>query len=148
MKFQRFNAELKYNNETLLNDLQHKISSDLQWAMLNEWIIDLNEFVNICMQADVQLTKLNARSVFKTLMTQVTRFIANILMMIMIATSVSFSAWKKFRISNVDTARKKLFKKELCFNCKKSEYKAHDCFKSAQIHEIAANLKNDLSSSK
>ncbi len=36
MKFQRFNAELKYNNETLLNDLQHKISSDLQRATLNE----------------------------------------------------------------------------------------------------------------
>ena len=29
MKFQRFNAELEYNNETLLNDFQHKISSDL-----------------------------------------------------------------------------------------------------------------------
>ncbi len=29
MKFQRFSAKLKYNNETLLNDLQHKISSDL-----------------------------------------------------------------------------------------------------------------------
>ncbi len=30
MKFQRFSAELEYNNEILLNDLQHKISSDLQ----------------------------------------------------------------------------------------------------------------------
>ena len=59
MKFQRFSAELKYNNETLLNDLQHKISSDFQQAMLNEQIIDLNEFIDICMQADVQLTKLN-----------------------------------------------------------------------------------------
>ncbi len=29
MKFQRFSAELKYNNETLLNDLQHKINSNL-----------------------------------------------------------------------------------------------------------------------
>ncbi len=29
MKFQRFSAELEYNNETLLNNLQHKISSDL-----------------------------------------------------------------------------------------------------------------------
>ena len=29
MKFQRFSAELKYNNKTLLDDLQHKISSDL-----------------------------------------------------------------------------------------------------------------------
>ncbi len=36
MKFQRFNAELKYNNKTLLNNLQHKISSDLQWATLNK----------------------------------------------------------------------------------------------------------------
>ena len=60
MKFQRFNAELKYNNETLLNDLQHKISSDLQQATLNEWITDLNEFVNIYMQVDVKLTELNA----------------------------------------------------------------------------------------
>ncbi len=36
MKFQKFNAKLEYNNETLLNDLQHKISSDLQRATLNE----------------------------------------------------------------------------------------------------------------
>ncbi len=60
MKFQRFNAELEYNNEILLNDLQHKISSDLQWVTLKEWITDLNEFVNICMQIDVKLTELNA----------------------------------------------------------------------------------------
>ncbi len=59
MKFQRFSAELKYNNEILLNDLQHKISSDLQWVMLNEWIMNLNKFINICMQVDVRLTELN-----------------------------------------------------------------------------------------
>jgi Fe-S-cluster formation regulator IscX/YfhJ len=59
MKFQRFSAELKYNNETLLNDLQHKINSDLQWATLNEWIMNLNEFADICMQVNVRLTELN-----------------------------------------------------------------------------------------
>ncbi len=59
MKFQRFNAELEYNNETLLDDLQHKISSNLQRATLNERITNLNEFVNICMQVDVRLTELN-----------------------------------------------------------------------------------------
>ena len=65
MKFQRFNAELKYNNKTLLNDLQHKISSDLQQAMLNEQITNLNEFVDICMQVNVRLTELNARLIIK-----------------------------------------------------------------------------------
>ncbi len=60
MKFQKFNAKLKYNNEILLNDFQHKINSDLQWAMLNEWITNLNEFINICMQVNVKLTELNA----------------------------------------------------------------------------------------
>ncbi len=69
MKFQRFSAELKYNNKTLLNDLQHKISSNLQWAMLNEWITDLNEFVDICMQVNVRLTELNAQSVVKVSVT-------------------------------------------------------------------------------
>ncbi len=59
MKFQRFNAELEYNNKTLLNDFQHKISSDLQQATLNEWIMNLNKFVDICMQVDVRLTELN-----------------------------------------------------------------------------------------
>ncbi len=66
MKFQRLSAKLKYNNETLLNDLQHKISSDLQQVMINERTMNLNEFVNICMQVNVRLTKLNARSAFKT----------------------------------------------------------------------------------
>ncbi len=92
MKFQRFSAELEYNNETLLNDLQHKISFDLQRATLNEWIIDLNEFVDICMRADVRLTKLNARSALKTSTIQVARFIASISLTITIAISVSFSA--------------------------------------------------------
>ncbi len=52
--------KLKYNNEILLDDLQHKISSDLQQVMINEQTINLNEFVNICMQINVRLTKLNA----------------------------------------------------------------------------------------
>ncbi len=148
MKFQRLSAKLKYNNEILLNDLQHKISSDLQRVMINEQTMNLNEFVDICMQVDIRLTKLNAWSTFKTSTTWVTRFIASILMMITTAISASIFAWKKFRISNVDFAKEKLFKKELCFKCKKSEHKACDCFKSAQMHEIAANLKNDLLSLK
>ena len=148
MKFQRLNAKLEYNNETLLDDFQHKISSNLQWVMINKRTMNLNEFVDICMQVDVRLTKLNARSVLKTSTTQVARFIADILMMITTAISASISAWKKLRISNVDSAREKLFKKELCFKCKKSKHRACDCFKSAQMHEIAANSKNDLLLSK
>ncbi len=69
MKFQRFSAELEYNNEILLDDFQHKISSDLQRAMLNKWIMNLNEFINICMQVNVKLTELNAWSVIKASMT-------------------------------------------------------------------------------
>ncbi len=148
MKFQRLSAKLEYNNETLLNDFQHKISSDLQRVIINERTMNLNEFVDICMQVDVRLTKLNARSALKTSTTQVARFIASILTTITTAISASISAWKKLRISNVDSARKKLFKKELCFKCKKSEHRACNCLKSAQMHEIAANSKNDLFSSK
>ncbi len=148
MKFQRLSVKLKYNNETLLNDLQHKISSDLQRVMINEQTMNLNEFVDICMQVNVWLTKLNARSTLKTSTTQVTRSTASILTTITTAISASISAWKKLEILNVDFAREKLFKKELCFKCKKSEHKACDCFKSAQMHEIAANSKNDLLSSK
>ncbi len=148
MKFQRLNAKLKYNNKTLLNNLQHKISSDLQRVIINKWTMNLNEFVNICMQVNVRLTKLNAWSALKTSTTQVACFIASILMIITTAISASIFAWKKLRILNVDFARKKLFKKELCFRCKKAEHRAHDCLKSAQMHEIAANLKNNLFSSK
>jgi len=148
MKFQRLSAKLKYNNETLLDDLQHKISSDLQWVTINEWTMNLNEFIDICMRVNVRLTKLNAWSILKTSTTQVARSIASILTMITTAISASISAWKKLRILNVDFAREKLFKKELCFKCKKSEHRAHDCLESAQMHEITANSKNDLSSSK
>ena len=148
MKFQKLSAKLKYNNETLLNDFQHKISSDLQQVIINKQTMNLNKFVNICMQVNVQLTKLNAQSALKTLMTQVTYFIINILMMIITAISASIFAWKKLKLLNVNFAKEKLFKKELCFKCKKSEHKAYDCLKSAQMHKIAANLKNDLLSSK
>ncbi len=148
MKFQRLSAKLEYNNKTLLNDLQHKISSDLQWVMINEWTMNLNKFINICMQVNVQLTKLNAQSVLKTSTTQVAHFIASILMMIITAISASNFAWKKLRILNVDSAKEKLFKKELCFKCKKLKHKACNCLESAQMHKIAANSKNDLSSLK
>ncbi len=33
--------------------------------MLNEWITNLNKFINICMQVDVKLIELNAQSVVK-----------------------------------------------------------------------------------
>ena len=148
MKFQRLNVKLEYNNKTLLDDLQHKINSDFQRVMINEWTMNLNEFVDICMQVNVWLTKLNAWSVLKTSMTQAARSITSILMMITTAISASIFAWKKLRISNVNSARKKLFKKELCFKCKKSEHRACNCLESAQMHEIAANSKNDLSSLK
>jgi hypothetical protein len=39
-------------------------------------------------------------------------------------------------------------KKELCFKCKKIEHKAYECSEMIQVHEIAANSKNDLLSSK
>ncbi len=148
MKFQRLSAKLEYNNEILLDDLQHKISSDLQQVMINEQTMNLNEFVDICMQVDVRLTKLNAWSALKTSTTQVARSIASILTTITTAISASISAWKKLRISNVNSAREKLFKKELCFKCKKSEHRARDCLESAQMHEVATNSKNDLLSSK
>ncbi len=145
MKFQRFSAELEYNNEILLDDLQHKISSDLQRATLNERITNLNEFVNICMQVDVRLTELNARSAVKASATQAARSVSNTSTARLTS---SVSSWKKFRRSNLDSIQKELFKKELCFKCKKSKHRAYDCFETTQVHEIAANSKNDLPSSK
>ncbi len=145
MKFQRFNAELEYNNETLLNNLQHKISSDLQRATLNEWITNLNEFVNICMQVDVRLTKLNARLIIKVSAISAARSVASTSSARLTS---SVSAWKKLRRLNLNFIQKELFKKELCFKCKKSEHRAYDCFKTTQVHKIVANSKNDLFSSK
>ena len=60
--------------------------------MLNEWITNLNEFINICMQVDVKLTELNIRSVVKASATQAARSV--------ISTSItrltsSVSSWKK-----------------------------------------------------
>ncbi len=145
MKFQRFNAELKYNNETLLDNLQHKISSDLQRATLNEWITNLNEFVNICMQVDVRLTELNARSVVKTSATQAA---CSVVSTSTTQLTSSVSSWKKLRRLKLNSIQKELFKKELCFKCKKSKHRAYDCFKMTQVHKIAASSKNDLFSSK
>ncbi len=145
MKFQRFSAELEYNNKILLNDFQHKISSDLQRATLNEWIMNLNEFVDICMQVNVRLTELNAWSVIKASVTQAAHSV--------ISTSItrltsSVSSWKKLERLKLNSIQKELFKKELCFKCKKLKHKAYDCLKTTQVHEIAASLKNDLLSSK
>ncbi len=126
MKFQKFSTELKYNNETLLNDFQHKISSNFQQATLNEWIINLNEFIDICMQINVKLTELNAQLVVKALMTQAAHSVFNTSTAWLTS---SISLWKKLRRSNLDFIQKKLFKKELCFKCKKSKHKAYDYLK-------------------
>ena len=136
MKFQRFNAKLKYNNETLLNDFQYKISLDLQWATLNEWITNLNKFIDICMWVDVKLIELNAQSVIKALIIQAAWSVSSTLTA---RFTSSVSSWKKLRRLNLDFIQKELFKKELCFKCKKSEHKAYDCLKMTQVHEIAAN---------
>ncbi len=145
MKFQRFSAKLEYNNETLLNDFQHKISSDLQWATLNEWIMNLNKFVDICMQVDVRLTELNVRSIIKVSAISAAHSVASTSSA---WSTSSVSAWKKLRRLNLNFIQKELFKKELCFKCKKLKHKAYDCFEMIQVHEIAANSKNDLSSLK
>ncbi len=145
MKFQIFSAELEYNNETLLDDLQHKISSDLQRATLNERITNLNEFIDICMQVDVRLTELNVRSIVKVSAISAARSVASTSS---VRSTSSISAWKKLRRSNLDSIQKELFKKELCFKCKKSEHRAYDCLEMTQVHEIAANSKNNLSSLK
>ncbi len=145
MKFQRFNAELKYNNETLLNDFQHKISLNLQWAILNEWIMNLNEFINIYMQVNVKLIELNIQSIIKTSMIQTTHSVISTLF---IQFMISILSWKKLRILNLNLSKKELFKKEFCFKCKKTEHKAYKCFKMIQMHKIAANSKNDLLSLK
>ncbi len=141
MKFQRFSAELKYNNETLLNDFQHKISSDLQQAMLNEWIMNLNEFINICMQIDVRLTELNVWSIIKVSMISAAHSVTSTSSA---WSTSSISAWKKLWRLNLNFIQKELFKKELCFKCKKSKHRAYDCFKTTQVHEITVNLKNNL----
>ncbi len=145
MKFQRFSAELEYNNETLLDDIQHKISSDLQRATLNERITNLNEFINICMQINVKLIELNIRSVVKASATQAA---CSVISTSTIRLTSSISSWKKLRRLKLNSIRKELFKKELCFKCKKSEHRAYDCFKTTQVHEIAASSKNDLLSLK
>jgi hypothetical protein len=145
MKFQRFSAELKYNNEILLNDLQHKINSDLQRAMLNEWITNLNEFADICMQVNVRLIELNSQSIIKASAISAARSVASTSSAHLMSL---VSSWKKLRILNLDLSKKKLMKKELCFKCKKIEHRAYECFETTQVHEIAANSKNDLSWSK
>ncbi len=126
MKFQRFSAELEYNNKTLLNDLQHKISSNLQRATLNEWITNLNEFIDICMQINVRLTELNIWSIIKVSVISAAHSVASTLS---VQSTSSVSAWKKLRRLNLNSIQKELFQKELCFKCKKLKHRAYNYLK-------------------
>ncbi len=63
----------------------------------------------------------------------------------------SMFSWRKPRTSNFDPDRKELvMKKELYFKfkCRKFKHRAIKCSEIIQVHEIAANSKNDQSSSK
>ncbi len=78
------------------------------------------------MQVDVRLIELNAQSIIKASAIQAARSVSS--------TSTAqltslISLWKKLRRSNLDSIQKKLFKKELCFKCKKSKHKAYNCLK-------------------
>jgi hypothetical protein len=150
MEFQRFSAELGYNNETLLDDLQHKINPDLQRATLNERTTDLNEFADICMRADVRLTELNTRSAAQAPATSAARPSASTPPA---RTSTPrptspVPSWKKPRIPNPDPIKEELMQKGLCFKCKKTGHRAYQCPEATQVHEIAANSENDLPPSK
>ncbi len=88
--------------------------------------MNLNEFINICIKVNVKLTELNIQLIIKASMISAAYFV--------ISTSsaqltLSVSAWKKSRISNLNLNKKELFKKKLYFKCIKTEYKAYECFK-------------------
>lgn len=151
MEFQRVSTELGYNNETLVDDLQHKINPDLQRAMLNERTTDLNEFADICMRADVRLTELNTRSAARASTTPAARASASTPSARTSThrpTSPTTSSWRKPRTPDPDPDREELMKKGLCFKCKKSGHRAWDCPETTQVHEIAANSENDQPPSK
>jgi len=125
--------------------LAYKLLKLFVETLMNEWIMNLNEFVDICMQVNVKLTELNTQSVIKASTTQAA---CSVFSTSTARLTSSISSWKRFRRLNLDSIQKELFKKELCFKCKKSEHRVYDCFKMTQVHKIAANLKNDLLSSK
>ncbi len=75
------------------------------------------------MQVNIRLTELNVQSIIKASVTQAAHSV--------FSTSTawitsSVSSWKKLRRLNLNSIQKELFKKELCFKCKKSEHKAYD----------------------
>ncbi len=95
--------------------------------MLNEWIMNLNEFINICMQVNVKLIELNVWLIIKALMILAACSVINTLSAWFTS---SVFAWKKLRISNLDLSKKELLKKELCFKCEKTEHKAYECLET------------------
>ncbi len=97
------------------------------------------------MQVDVKLTELNVQSVVKASATQAA---CSVVSTSTIQLTSSVSSWKKLRRSKLNSIQKELFKKELCFKCKKSEHKAYDCLETTQVHEITTNSKNNLFSLK
>ena len=46
--------------------------------MLNKWIMNLNEFINICIKVNVKLIELNAQSIIKASMISAAYFVTNI----------------------------------------------------------------------
>ncbi len=62
--------------------------------MLNEWITNLNEFVDICMQVNVRLTKLNIQLIVKASAISAAHSVASTSSA---QSTSSVSAWKKLQ---------------------------------------------------
>ena len=136
-EFQRLISKLNYNDETLIDELQNKISLKMQrlLTIIEKKSIDLYFFARRCQRMNQKFRDVNDRTrVVNRLEVESitsTSSVTTTNSKITVITSITTSTSRTFalRSSHLDAKKEKLMKTKSCFYCKESEHMSKKCSK-------------------
>ncbi|ELR04499.1 hypothetical protein GMDG_06801 [Pseudogymnoascus destructans 20631-21] len=142
-KFQRLTVELDYSEETLIDDLCHKVNTKMQTALIAEINpSSLHAFAQKCLLIDQNIQQLqiqDARTVPRVIQqafkpqdfhSKDKQPTTN--------PPASFRPPRLYRAPHQNPATEKLMQEGRCFHCQQTGHRAYECpTKNAQVHEVS-----------
>ncbi|ELR02722.1 hypothetical protein GMDG_05668 [Pseudogymnoascus destructans 20631-21] len=142
-EFQRLTVELDYSEETLIDDLHHKVNTKMQTALIAEINpSSLHAFAQKCLLIHQNIQKLqiqDARTVPRVIQqafkpqdfhSKAQQPTTN--------PPASFRPPRLYRAPHQNPATEKLMQEGRCFHCQQTGHRAYECpTKNAQVHKVS-----------